>query len=129
MPQPTAASPSAALVAIPTIIPMSLLEALRNLDTPVEDGLEELAGEIVNKRLGLSQTVAAQIARSAGPKPRLYQCCGTEDFLYDQNLRFRDHALALGLDLTYEEGPGEHEWGYWDRMIQHVLAWLPLKIG
>lgn len=42
---------------------MSVLEALRNLDAPVEDGLEELAGEIVNKRLGLSQTVAAQIAR------------------------------------------------------------------
>lgn len=48
---------------VPTIIPMSLLEALRNLDTPVEDGLEELAGEIVSKRLGLSSTVAAQIAR------------------------------------------------------------------
>lgn len=42
---------------------MSLLEALRNLDTPVEDGLEELAGEIVAKRLGLSATVAAQIVR------------------------------------------------------------------
>lgn len=70
MPQPTAASPSAALVAIPTIIPMSLLEALRNLDTPVEDGLEELAGEIVNKRLGLSQTVAAQIARYQGQVKR-----------------------------------------------------------
>ena len=48
---------------VPTIIPMSLLEALRNLDTPVEDGLEEVAGEIVSKRLGLSPTVAAQIAR------------------------------------------------------------------
>jgi len=42
---------------------MSLFEALRNLDTPVEDGLEELAGEIVAKRLGLSMTVAAQIDR------------------------------------------------------------------
>jgi len=45
------------------IIPLSLLEALRNLDTPVDDGLEELAGEIVAKRLGLSPTVAAQIER------------------------------------------------------------------
>ncbi len=44
-------------------IPLSLLEAIRNLDTPVEDGLEELAGEMVSKRLGLSPTVAAQIAR------------------------------------------------------------------
>ncbi len=50
-------------MSVPTIIPLSLLEALRNLDTPVEDGLEELAGEIVSKRLGLSATVAAQIAR------------------------------------------------------------------
>jgi putative tributyrin esterase len=71
--------------------------------------------------------LARRLAKSSRPRPRLYQCCGTEDFLYDQNLRFRDQALALGLDLLYEEGPGEHEWGYWDRMIQRVLAWLPLR--
>ena len=50
---------------IPAIIPLSLLEALRNVDAPVEDGLEELAGEVVSKRLGLSSTVQAQIARYA----------------------------------------------------------------
>lgn len=47
----------------PAIIPLSLLEAMRNLDTPVEDGLDELADELVAKRLGLSLTVAAQIER------------------------------------------------------------------
>ncbi len=26
--------------------------------------------------------------------------------------------------LTYEEGPGEHVWAYWDKMIQSVLAWM-----
>ncbi|HET7040919.1 MAG TPA: hypothetical protein VFI13_02825 [Gemmatimonadales bacterium] len=50
---------------IPALIPLSLLEALRNIDAPVEDGLEELAGEVVSKRLGLSTTVQAQIARYA----------------------------------------------------------------
>ena len=50
---------------VPAIIPLSLLEALRNVDAPVEDGLEELAGEVVSKRLGLSGTVQAQIARYA----------------------------------------------------------------
>ncbi|MFI5235507.1 MAG: hypothetical protein ACHQXA_07350 [Gemmatimonadales bacterium] len=55
-------SPSPA-AEIDAILPLSLLEAMRNVDTPVEDGLEELAGEIVAKRLGLSPTVAAQIAR------------------------------------------------------------------
>ena len=49
--------------AVPAILPLSLLEAIRNLDTPVEDGLDELASEIVVRRLGLSPTVAAQIQR------------------------------------------------------------------
>jgi hypothetical protein len=51
------------LPAVPALIPLSLLEAIRNLDTPVEDGLDELAEEIVVRRLGLSPTVAAQIQR------------------------------------------------------------------
>ncbi len=67
--------------------------------------------------------LARKVAR--GPvKPRLYQCCGTEDFLYADNLRFRDAVRKLPLDLTYEEGPGEHVWSYWDKMIQNVLAWM-----
>ena len=57
-------------------------------------------------------------------KPRLHQCCGTEDFLYADNVRFRDAVSKLPLDLTYEEGPGEHNWMFWDAMIQHVLAWM-----
>jgi hypothetical protein len=48
---------------VPALIPLSLLEAIRNLDTPVEDGLDELAAEIAVRRLGLSPTVAAQIQR------------------------------------------------------------------
>jgi len=48
---------------VAALIPLSLLEAIRNLDTPVEDGLEELADEIAVRRLGLSPTVAAQIQR------------------------------------------------------------------
>lgn len=49
--------------AVPALLPLSLLEAIRNLDTPVEDGLDELAEEIAVRRLGLSPTVAAQIHR------------------------------------------------------------------
>ncbi|PWW37472.1 MULTISPECIES: alpha/beta hydrolase [Paenibacillus] len=64
---------------------------------------------------------------SSGPRPLLYQCCGTEDFLYDQNQSFREACAQTDLQLTYEEEPGEHEWGYWDQKIQSVLKWLPLR--
>jgi hypothetical protein len=48
---------------VPALIPLSLLQALRNLDAPLDDGLGELASEMVAKRFGLSETVAAQIER------------------------------------------------------------------
>lgn len=63
--------------------------------------------------------------RKAGVElPRLYQCCGTEDFLYPVNTIFRRAAKKLGVALTYEEGPGAHEWGYWDASVQRFLEWL-----
>jgi len=60
-------------------------------------------------------------------KTKFYQCCGTGDFLYQENLTFKTCAKQAGLDLTYEEHADEtHNWAYWDRQIQRVLEWLPL---
>ncbi|TXK84058.1 alpha/beta hydrolase family protein [Paenibacillus sp. N3.4] len=72
--------------------------------------------------------LADQIVLDIDKAPKLYQCCGTEDFLYEDNIRFRDYCRDLSLDVTYEEEPGQHEWGYWDRKIQSVLNWLPLPM-
>ena len=58
--------------------------------------------------------------------PRVFQTCGTEDFIYPANCSARKKLEALGVDLTYEEHPGIHDWDYWDTHIQRVLDWLPL---
>ena len=63
--------------------------------------------------LFLVQKMAANPAR-----PRLLQMCGTEDFLYEDNQRFRRAAEAAGYGHTYREEPGDHEWPYWDKAIQ-----------
>jgi putative tributyrin esterase len=68
--------------------------------------------------------LATSLANSDRPKPRLYQCCGTEDSLHAQNLRFRDAIQDLDFDYLYEEGPGDHDWDYWDKAIARVLSWL-----
>jgi putative tributyrin esterase len=70
---------------------------------------------------------AERLSKSGQPKPLLYQICGTEDFLYDENITFRDYVKPLNLPLTYKEAPGEHTWAFWDEHIQRVLEWLPLK--
>ena len=72
------------------------------------------------------QHLVKQVVESKKPRPRLYQCCGTEDFLYRQNQLFKDFIEPLGFDYTYEEEPGQHEWGYWDMKIQRVLEWLKI---
>ncbi len=48
---------------VDALVPLSFLEAVRNVDTPVEDFEAELVGELRNKRLGLSDTVYNQIRR------------------------------------------------------------------
>lgn len=58
--------------------------------------------------------------------PKLYQCCGTEDFTYEANVEFRDYAKSLGVDLTWEEGPGAHNFDFWDPYIRKILDWLPI---
>jgi putative tributyrin esterase len=70
-------------------------------------------------------SLATQMVEQRSPRPGLYQWCGTEDFLYADNVHFREHAESLGLEVIYEEGPGGHEWSCWDAQIQRVLAWLP----
>ncbi len=64
---------------------------------------------------------------SAQQRPRLYAWCGTEDFLYQGNLKAWDHIKKLGYDLTCEQSTGDHQWKYWDEKIQDVLRWW-LKI-
>ena len=51
------------LATVDALLPLSLLQAVRNVDTPA-DGLEaEYVDELRNKRLGLSETIYSQIRR------------------------------------------------------------------
>jgi putative tributyrin esterase len=70
---------------------------------------------------------AEKLTSSKKQPPKLYMWCGTEDFLYDANVRFKEHVMNLKLPLTYEEGPGDHQWKYWDVCIERILKWLPLN--
>lgn len=60
------------------------------------------------------------------PFPHMYLACGLDDPLLSPNRKFRDTMRELGVDVTYEEGPGAHEWDFWNRYIKKVLEWLPL---
>ena len=52
--------------------------------------------------------------------------CGEDDYLLPHSRNFCKLLLENGYDVTYEEGPGAHEWDFWDTYIKKALDWLPL---
>ncbi|MCL2704029.1 MAG: esterase family protein [Defluviitaleaceae bacterium] len=100
-------------------------------------GTEDMKNEIkmvaggVDAIKGSANDLFAAAERTARlrQKPRLYQFCGTDDFLFEGNVRFRDFVQDLGYNLTYEESPGGHEWALWDVYIKRFIDTLGLEPG
>jgi len=66
-------------------------------------------------------------AREAGRQlPRLYQSCGTRDYLYGMNKLFYAEMTRQGAEICWRETEGmEHEWDFWDMEIRYLLDnWL-----
>lgn len=74
----------------------------------------------------LAETVAQ--LREAD-RPGIFITCGQQDFLHEDNLRFKARLEEIGLGFEYREWPGEHEWGFWDRSVAEMLDFfLPSKV-
>lgn len=87
-------------------------------------------GDAYSEITGSSADLLAQLdlAKQSGVKlPELFACCGRDDHTLEDNRVFTAKCAELGIPLEYIENEGAHEWGYWDRMIQEVLNWLPRR--
>jgi len=69
-------------------------------------------------------TLAQNLEDANSTKPRMYQICGTEDFLYEDNIRFRDFMRTKSFVYKYTESPGGHTWGFWDYYLPSALDFL-----
>lgn len=73
------------------------------------------------------KALALKLKQEGKRIPKIYLACGSEDFLLRENLDFRDFLKENGIDVTFVEAPGAHEWDFWDTHIKKVLDWLPLE--
>lgn len=53
--------------------------------------------------------------------------CGTEDGLLASNRELKTFFEQQGVDLTYVEAAGGHDWDFWNSQIHEALEWLPLE--
>ena len=55
--------------------------------------------------------------------PGIYLAIGTEDSLYGANQEFRDFLTEAHADFFYEEGPGKHDWFFWNKYLPRGVEW------
>lgn len=56
--------------------------------------------------------------------PPIYMAIGTEDFLYQQNQIMRKFLEENKANFTYEEGPGIHDWKFWNAYLPKGVDWV-----
>lgn len=55
--------------------------------------------------------------------PRIYMAIGRDDSLYAVNQDFRHFLEAENADFFYEDGPGIHDWYFWNEYLPRGLEW------
>jgi putative tributyrin esterase len=104
---------------------LDIVSVMKNPIHPIFNVDEYFGG--LEKLKGSGNDLFAQLQKLQGDGitlPRLFMACGVDDELYEMNIKFRDFAKSVSVDLTYEESPGGHTWDYWDQNIQRALDWL-----
>lgn len=67
-----------------------------------------------------------QLKAAGKTLPRIYMACGDRDGLLEMNRDMAAFLQAQGADVTFEIGPGNHEWDFWDTYIKKAIDWLPV---
>ncbi len=69
--------------------------------------------------------VLAKKLKDAGKKiPEIYMCCGTEDFLIENNRELHRFFEKEGIPHEYHEGPGTHDMVFWREYIAKIVEWM-----
>lgn len=71
--------------------------------------------------------LAKKLQEEGRPIPKMFQCVGTEDFTWNFNVEARDHFRSLGLDHTWDQWSGIHNFDFWDTALKKFIDWLPIE--
>ena len=62
--------------------------------------------------------------KAGGPLPKIYHCIGTEDGGYQPaqlTRKYFEEKQGNPFSYRYEEGPGVHDWRFWDAHIENCF--------
>ena len=66
----------------------------------------------------------AEDCAQKGTMPSIFMSCGSEDPLAEPNRVLARRMRDTGLDVTYHEMTGGHDWEFWNAALPEALDWL-----
>jgi S-formylglutathione hydrolase FrmB len=73
--------------------------------------------------------LAKQAAESKKKLPKIFAVCGTNDGCHDDEVQNIEYFKSLGYDCLFMDGPGFHDFDFWDPWLPVFLQWLPIRRG
>ena len=58
----------------------------------------------------------------SGNTPRMFLACGTEDFLFSNNLAYHDALVKMGCEHVWFTAPGIHDFVFWETAAAKSIA-------
>lgn len=56
-----------------------------------------------------------------GKVPQIFMCCGTEDFLLENNRKFHSYLDSIGVSHIYIESSGNHDMTFWSKYTEKFI--------
>lgn len=117
------------------IVSLSSAMIINNFDQVISsDGLFFLSRDFLEHTFGdLSHVrdsdkdparLAADLVYCDRPRPRIFMTCGDQDPLAEANRMLAGRMRDTGLDVTYDEMHGGHDWDFWNAALPKGLNWL-----
>ena len=118
-----------------SIVSLSSAMIINNFDQIISsDGLFFLSRDFLEHTFGdLSHVrdsdkdparLAADLVYCDRPRPRIFMTCGNQDPLAEANRMLAGRMRDTGLDVTYHEMHGGHDWDFWNSALPEALNWL-----
>lgn len=70
------------------------------------------------------ETLADKLIAQNKKIPEIYMCCGTEDFLLENNREFHRFLESRSIPHEYRESGGNHDMQFWNEYTEKIIKWM-----
>lgn len=70
------------------------------------------------------ETLVDKLIRQNKKIPEIYMCCGTEDFLLENNREFHHFLESRNVPHEYFESSGNHDMQFWNEHMEKIVQWM-----